>query len=162
ISADRRTSRCQQQDRAEEGPAYSKGPHDWIHRLASPAAAARTTGFTDSPRLRLWLARLDSPTRLPCGCGSQDWIPSLSTPAAATAAARSVLSRRTARGAASPRRIPSRRASVATYQFWSVRPEFASQRKWTEPATPSPYASRCRGRPLRAPSRLIIPAVDVA
>src|SRR5436309_3925840 len=45
------------------------GSHDHIHRLASPAAAARTTTFTDSPRLRLRLARPHSQTRLACGCG---------------------------------------------------------------------------------------------
>src|SRR2546425_845305 len=35
----------------------ARGPHGHVHRLASPSAAARTTTFIDSPRLRLRLAR---------------------------------------------------------------------------------------------------------
>src|SRR5205823_10626756 len=45
--------------------------------------AARTTTFTDSPRLRLRLARPHSQTRLACGCGSHDHIHRLASPAAA-------------------------------------------------------------------------------
>src|SRR2546425_7789821 len=42
--------------------AFGCGSHDHTHRLASPSAAARTTTFIDSPRLRLRLARPHSAT----------------------------------------------------------------------------------------------------
>src|SRR5439155_21214680 len=70
--------------RSAEPPRPSLGSHDHIiHRLASPAAAARTTTFTDSPRLRLRLARPHPPPRLPCACGSHDHIHRLASPAPA-------------------------------------------------------------------------------
>src|SRR5439155_3617135 len=40
-----------------DGPRRDDGDRLSAHRLASPAAAARTATFTDSPRLRLRLAR---------------------------------------------------------------------------------------------------------
>src|SRR6266705_6918341 len=52
----------------------------YLHRLASPSAAARPT-FTDSPRLRLRLA-LPSQTRLAFGCGSP-YLHRLASPSAA-------------------------------------------------------------------------------
>src|SRR5207247_6130019 len=79
-----------------------------FHRVAShggaPAprrAAARTTRFTDSPRLRLRLARPDSQTRLACGCGSHDQIHRLASPAAA--ARTTIRAQRAAGRAAAPR-----------------------------------------------------------
>src|SRR5205807_682627 len=56
---------------------------DLDHRLASPAAAARRTTITGSPRLRLRLAGPRSQARLACGCGSQDHDHRLASPAAA-------------------------------------------------------------------------------
>src|SRR5213594_1492359 len=59
------------------------GSYAPVHRLASPAAAARTLRFTDSPRLRLRLVRSGSQTRLACGCGSYAPVHRLASPAAA-------------------------------------------------------------------------------
>src|SRR5207249_293904 len=53
------------------------------HRLASPAAAARTTTITGSPRLRPRLALPRSQARLACGCGSHYHDHRLASPAAA-------------------------------------------------------------------------------
>src|SRR5206468_2874818 len=63
-----------------------EAPRVYIHRLASPPAAARTTRFTDSPRLRLRLALPDSQTRLASGCGSRYQIHRLASPPAAARA----------------------------------------------------------------------------
>src|SRR6266850_6716840 len=59
------------------------GSHYLVHRLASPAAAARTTWFTGSPRLRLRLALPGSQARLACGCGSHYLVHRLASSAAA-------------------------------------------------------------------------------
>src|SRR5436309_3941136 len=67
-------------DRPEVAPAVIDNGD---HRLASPAAAARTATITDSPRLRLRLALPRSQTRLACGCGSHCHDHRLASPAAA-------------------------------------------------------------------------------
>src|SRR5207245_9435592 len=79
------------------GPRRDDGDRLSAHRLASPSAAARTATFTDSPRLRLRLARPRSQTRLASGCGSHGHVHRLASPSAA------------ARTAA-PRRPPARTA----------------------------------------------------
>src|SRR5438093_766012 len=91
-------------DRPEVAPAVIDNGD---HRLASPAAAARTATITDSPRRRLRLALPRSQTRLAGGCGSHCHDHRLASPAAAARTATITGSQRALR-----RRDDSRDARV--------------------------------------------------
>src|SRR5207245_1792279 len=108
---------------------------------ASPAASARTATFTDSPRLRLRLARPRSQTRLACGFGSHGHVHRLASPAAAARTATFIDSPRLRLRLARPR--SQTRLACA---FGPCRPSSVpSQNVVTATAAISREANRMRG-----------------